>query len=66
MKHYTDEKIKLAGFTLTPVTDVIHKTKEGWYTNLVSDEEGDQFLAFYTKKDQENDFWRQPFKVERV
>ena len=66
MKHYTDERIKFKGFVLSPVTDVLEETKEGYLINKVADQKGSLYIAFYTKNDLKMDFWKKPFKLEKV
>ena len=63
--YYKDETIKFEGSKFIPVTDVIHKEGNG-FTNIVEDEKGTEYKAYYNKDHYKNDDWSNPLKVVKI
>ena len=63
MIYYADEVIEFGGKRYTPVTDVIHEEINGMYSNVVKDQLGNRYEAYYNQDHYDNDDWSKPVRV---
>jgi len=62
LKSYKELEFEFEGLTLYPMTDDVYEDG-GFYRNLVADQEGNKYHAYYTQGDADNDSWDNPYKL---
>lgn len=63
MKHYTEEIIIVDGVQYTPVTDVLHEEFNGLLSNVIANQEGKRYKAYYNEKHLAQNKWDEPLYI---
>jgi len=63
MIYYKNERIIVDGKVYIPATDVLHEESNGLYSNVVVNEEGKKYKAYYNYKHLVFDKWDEPLQI---
>lgn len=63
MKHYSEEIIIVDGVKYVPTTDVLHEEINGLLSNVIQNEYGKRYKAYYSEQHLDQNKWDEPMYI---